>query len=59
MKYCSGEPWAPASHTSPASSEPNADGQCSAGPEMLNTSSLRGCKSSSTRGRSTPTASKW
>eukprot|EP00969_Alexandrium_andersonii_P008921 390310-Alexandrium_andersonii.AAC.1 len=42
MKYCSG-PSAPASSASSASSEPNADRLRSAGPEMLNTSPLRGC----------------
>eukprot|EP00975_Prorocentrum_lima_P020365 4286506-Prorocentrum_lima.AAC.1 len=59
MKYCSGNASAPAPYESPTLPKPNADGQRRAGPEMLNTSSLRGCKSSSMRGRSTPTASKW
>eukprot|EP00969_Alexandrium_andersonii_P128335 5670928-Alexandrium_andersonii.AAC.1 len=58
MKYRAG-PSALAWSASPTSSEPNADGARSAGPEMLNASSLRGCRSSSTRSRSTPTASKW
>eukprot|EP00969_Alexandrium_andersonii_P346534 15319596-Alexandrium_andersonii.AAC.1 len=58
MKYCAG-PFAPALAASPASSEPNADGPCSAGPDMVNASSPRGCRSSSMRGRSTPAASKW
>eukprot|EP00969_Alexandrium_andersonii_P072973 3219737-Alexandrium_andersonii.AAC.1 len=59
MTYCSGNCSAPASYAASAPLAPNADGHCSAGPEMLNTSSLRGCRSSSMRGRSTPTASKW
>eukprot|EP00969_Alexandrium_andersonii_P018647 814405-Alexandrium_andersonii.AAC.1 len=59
MKYCSGKLRAPASHAPSSPSKPNAGGQCTAGPERLNTSPLSGCKSSSMRGRSTPTASKW
>eukprot|EP00969_Alexandrium_andersonii_P073509 3242691-Alexandrium_andersonii.AAC.1 len=59
MKDCSGNCSAPASDAASAPLAPNADGHCNAGPEMLDTSSLRGCKSSSMRGGSTPTASKW
>eukprot|EP00969_Alexandrium_andersonii_P072434 3195769-Alexandrium_andersonii.AAC.1 len=59
MKYCSGNGARPVLNAASAPPAPNADGRCSAGPEMLNTSSLHGCKSSSMRGRSTPTASKW
>eukprot|EP00969_Alexandrium_andersonii_P133275 5894068-Alexandrium_andersonii.AAC.1 len=59
MKYCSGNgprlPPAPAS----TPSAPDAFGLCSTAPKMLNTSSRRGCRSSSMRGRSTPTASRW
>eukprot|EP00969_Alexandrium_andersonii_P044502 1953424-Alexandrium_andersonii.AAC.1 len=63
MEYCSGSCSGkrprPISGAKSALPAPNAGMRCTAGLEMLNTSPLCGCRSSSTRGRSTPTASKW